>query len=881
MPISVPILATKLYTPVSRVDLVSRPRLIERLNSGLSGKLTLLSAPAGFGKTTLLATWLAQVDVSVAWLSLDEADSDPICFLNYFIAALQTVKADLGDVVLDALHAGQSPPLSALLTPLINDLVSLSTSLLLLLDDYHLIDAPPIDEALGFVLEHLPPHVHIVIATREDPQLPLARLRARRDLNELRAADLRFTADEAATFLTQTMTLALSSRDIAALETRTEGWITGLQLAALSLQRHDDATAFIATFAGSHRFVLDYLVEEVLRRQTDEVRRFLLYTSILERLNGALCDAVTGRSDGEQLLATLERSNLFVVPLDENRQWYRYHHLFADVLRNQPLDLTATLHRRACDWYARHGFVREAIRHALAAPDDERAADLIEQMWPTMEERYQSAAWLRWARALPVEVVRERPALCLGYGRSLAYAGDLDGSEAWLQAAEHGLANAQGASETQSAPLHCARAYLALAKGDVAATLHHAQQAHEQRRADDDLSAIQATALSGVAYWAVGELATADRIFSDFVVQMERAGRVVDAIEVVFAIVDIRTTRGQLRRAQQACEHAFGLLHKTDTPLMMGAEDLHRSVSELHRERGALERADDHLTAARELSEQLVIRPDWEHRLNITAARLELSRGNLDAALAFADLAAKHYTPSPLPLVRPATALKARVWICRGDLDAADDWARDLPLDGEITYLNEFAYLTFARLQLARYDLPAAHALLARLLSAARNGGRTGSVTEVLAMQALAYDAGGDTSAALTSLARALTLAEPEGYVRLFADEGAPMAALLRAAVRAKIAPDYVRRLLASLEGAATQLSATQPSATQGVLEPLSERERDVLRLLGTDLSGPDIARELTVSLNTLRTHTKNIYSKLGVHSRRAALRRAADLGLR
>ena len=419
---NIPILATKLYIPLPRPNVVLRPRLIERLNEGLHRKLTLISAPAGFGKTTLVSAWVAGCERPVAWLSLDEGDNDPTRFLTYLVAALQTIAPNIGEGVLGVLQSPQPPPTESILTALLNEITTLPDNFVLVLDDYHVIDAKPVDDALTFLLEHLPPQMHLVITTREDPQLPLARLRARGQLTELRAADLRFTPAEAAAFLNQVMGLNLSAEDIAALEDRTEGWIAGLQLAALSMQGREDVPGFIRAFAGDHRYIVDYLVEEVLQRQPERVRSFLLQTSILDRLNGPLCDAVTGQEEGNARLEALERGNFFVVPLDDKRHWYRYHHLFADVLSahllaEQP-DQVATLHRRASAWYEQHGSAADAIRHALAAEDFERAADLVELAVPAMRRSRQEATVLGWLKALPDELVhcqaRAQRWVCLG-----------------------------------------------------------------------------------------------------------------------------------------------------------------------------------------------------------------------------------------------------------------------------------------------------------------------------------------------------------------------------------------------------------------------------------------------------------------------------------
>src|SRR5437588_3044764 len=450
------ILATKLYLPRLRPNVVSRPRLLERLNAGLQRKLILISAPAGFGKTTLIREWVEGIERPIAWLSLDEGDNDPTRFLTYFVAALQTIAATLGEGVLGVLQSPQPPPTESILTALLNEITTLPDQFVLVLDDYHVIDAKPVDMVLTYLVEHLPPQMHLVIATREDPQLPLARLRARSHLTEVRAADLRFTASEAAAFLNQVMGLSLSAEDIAALEDHTEGWIAGLQLAALSMQGHQDVPGFIRAFAGDHRYIVDYLVAEVLERQPEGVRSFLLQTAILDRLSGSLCDAVTGQEEGNARLEALERGNFFVVPLDDQRHWYRYHHLFAEVLSarlmaEQPAQV-ATLHRHASAWYEQHGSVADAIRHALAAEDFGRVADLVELAVPAMARSRQEATVLGWLKALPDELVHCRPVLSVDYAGALLSSGQLEGVEARLRDAERWLDTTADKTELALAP---------------------------------------------------------------------------------------------------------------------------------------------------------------------------------------------------------------------------------------------------------------------------------------------------------------------------------------------------------------------------------------------------------------------------------------------
>ena len=541
-----PILATKLYLPRLRPNVVSRPRLIERLNEGLHRKLTLIAAPAGFGKTTLVSAWVEGIERPTAWLSLDEGDNDPTRFLTYLVAALQTIAANIGEGVLGVLQSPQPPPPEAILTALLNEITTLPDNFVLVLDDYHVIDAQAVDIALTYLVEHLPPQMHLVIATREDPQLPLARLRARSQLTELRAADLRFTASEASAFLSQVMGLSLSAEDIAALEDHTEGWIAGLQLAALSMQGHQDVPGFIQAFAGDHRYIVDYLVEEVLERQPEPVRSFLLQTSILDRLHGPLCDAVTGQEGGNARLEALERGNFFVVPLDDKRHWYRYHHLFAEVLSahllaEQP-DQVATLHRRASAWYEQHGSVADAIRHALAAEDFGRAADLVELAVPAMGRSRQEATVLGWLKALPDELVRARPVLSVHYAGALLLNGELEGVEARLRDAEQWLDTKTDMGElalTSSAELVVVdeeefrglagniavyRAAIALALGDVANTMKYARRALDLVPEDDDHWRGSAAGFLGLAYWTSGDLEAAHRSYAECMARVQRAG---------------------------------------------------------------------------------------------------------------------------------------------------------------------------------------------------------------------------------------------------------------------------------------------------------------------------------------------------------------------
>ncbi|GLV59154.1 LuxR family transcriptional regulator [Dictyobacter sp. S3.2.2.5] len=900
-----PILTTKLYLPRLRPNVVLRPRLLERLHEGLHRKLTLISAPAGFGKTTLVSEWVAEIGRPTAWLSLDEGENDLTRFLTYLIAALQTVVPNIGEGVLSALQSSQSPPTEAILTGLLNEISVLPDRFVLVLDDYHVIDARPVDSALAYLVEHLPPPMHLVIVTREDPSLPLARLRARDLLTELRVADLRFTSSEAAAFFTQVMGLTLSAQDIAALEGRTEGWIAGLQFAALALQDRRDISGFIRTFAGDHRYIMDYLVEEVLQGQPESVRSFLLQTSILDRLSGPLCDAVTGQKDGFAQLEALERGNFFVIALDDRRHWYRYHHLFADVLSvrlmTEQSDQVSTLHRRARRWYEKNGSTSDAIHHALAGGDFERAADLIELAVPEMRRSRQDATLRDWLKALPNELIHFRPVLSVGYTWALLAGGELEAAHARLRDAEQWLGPVTGASSLTPIPsgqmvvvdkeefrrlpaaIAVYRAAIAQVMGDVPGTIKYARLVLDLLPEEDYLGRGAAASLLGLASWTNGDLEVAHQAFADGLALVQKAGNLSDAISGTIALADIRIAQGRLREAMRRYERSLREALAWSKPVLQGTADLYVGMSELYREKNDLDVAMLYLSKSKELGERTGLPLNWS-RWYVARARISEAQGDLDGSLNHLQEAEHLYRRDIFPNVRPISALKARVWARQERLDEAFGWAREqsLSVGDDLSYIREFEHITLARVLLARYKSDQVDQsvfeslrLLERLLKAAEDSGRTGSVIEILILQALAYQAQDDIPAALVPLRRALTLAAPEGYVRVFVDEGSPMAVLLEEVARHAIVPGYVRQLLS-----ATNANEDRTLIKQGLIEPLSERELEVLQLLKTDLTGPEIARKLIVSLNTMRTHTKNIYSKLGVNTRRAAVRRAEELDL-
>ncbi len=658
------ILATKLYVPPPRAKVVLRPGLIERLNEGMHCKLTLISASAGFGKTTLVSEWLAGRQRPVAWLSLDEEDNNPTRFLTYFIAALQTITANIGKGLLAILQSPQPSPTEAILTTLLNDITTIPDSFVLVLDDYHVIDSQPVDQALVFLVEHLPPQMHLVIATREDPHLPLARLRARGQLTELRAADLRFSPAEAANFLNQVMGLNLSEKEIVALETRTEGWIAGLQLAALSMRGQQDVPGFIQAFAGDHRYIVDYLVAEVLQRQPEPVRSFLLQTAILDRLNGSLCDAVTTLEGGSARLEALQRGNFFVIPLDDKRNWYRYHHLFAEVLHihlmaEQP-DQVSTLHRRASEWYEHNGSAADAIRHALAAEDFARAADLIELVMPTMNRSRQFATLLGWLKALPDGLVRVRPVLSTWYASVSMSSGELGGVEPRLRDAERWLdttADRHARPETPAAGMVVVdeaefhrlpgmialiRAGQALARGDMPETVKNARRVLDLAPEDDLLMLGGAASQLGLAAWTSGDLETARRMTAEGTENVRLAGYISSAIGGSIVLADIQIAQGRLHEAMTTYERGLQWATEPGAPVLQGAADIYVGMSALQREHNDLKTATQHLLTSQALGELAGLQQN-PYRWCAAMARIREAQGDLDGALDLLDQAERLY----------------------------------------------------------------------------------------------------------------------------------------------------------------------------------------------------------------------------------------------
>jgi LuxR family transcriptional regulator, maltose regulon positive regulatory protein len=900
------LLTTKLYVPRAHPNLVPRPRLGERLTEGMSRKLTLISAPAGFGKTTLLSEWrMIHLDSEypLAWVTLEEDDNDPSRFLSYLIAALQAIEADTGEAALALLRSPQPALPESVLSTLINEIAAVSYDFTLVLDDYHAIDAQPVHGAIAFLLEHMPPQMHLVIASRTDPPLPLARLRAQGQVTEIRAADLRFSPQEAAAFLNDVMDLGLPTEVVVALAAVTEGWIVGLQLAALSMRERSDVSGFIDAFKGSHRYILDYLTEEVIEQQPAPVQAFLLETSILDRLTARLCDEVTGRDDGQMMLERLEHANLFTIPLDDERLWYRYHHLFADMLRHrlrqsQP-ERVAELHRRATGWYERQGLVDDAIRQALAAGDDEWAARLVEQNTEAVVMRSEGATLLRWLETLPEELVRSRPRLSIAYAIASLFGGRLEAVEPLLQDAERALGGSPEASRASPAEkgaggwladvsgcIAIIRSDLARMRGNTPRAIELSHQALSRLHKDSTYLRSKAAWNLGIAYWMSGDLLATERAFVELTTDNRTAGNAYLPLLASYGLGHLQAVQGRLHEAAEAYQRALQLGNEEGKPSLPVAGWAYLGMSELLYEWNDLDAAMRHIMEGLELGKRVGTAGPLATGYTFLA-RVRQARGDASGALK-AIQKAQQIAPDPDThhLFNPLAPHWVRVWLAQGDVKAAARWAweRELGIEDELTFPREVEHIVLARVLIAQNRSDEALRLLERLLSAALAGGRTGRMIEILVLQTLARLAEDDTSGAVRTLARALPLAEPEGYVRIFVDEGASMAALLRSAASGGASPGYAGELLVAFrhpaESSVPCIEATPPGVAQLLPQPLSERELEVLQLIASGLSNREIAQELFVTPGTVKRHTHNIYGKLEVRSRTQAVARARDLNL-
>jgi len=869
------LLATKLYIPPARKNLVPRQRLIQTLEEAWQQdkKLTLVSASAGYGKTTLVIEWLRGLQTKSAWLSLDKTDNDPARFLAYLIAALQMVDRSIGENTRAMLQSPQSLPPEVVLTTLINEIAIAPTSFILVLDDYHVIEALPIHQQLDFLVEHQPPQMHLVVITREDPPLPLARLRARGQMVEIRQDDLRFLPEECADFLQRIMGLNLSVGDIKALERRTEGWIVGLQLAALSMQGRDDggeytASAFVKAFTGGSHYVLDYLIEEVFERQSAEVQDFLLKTSILDRLSGPLCDAVVDRTGSRSMLERLEHANLFIIPLDQSCTWYRYHHLFAELLR-QRLHSTETLsepelHRLASQWFAAEKFLPEAIHHALAATDWELAAELIGDHSVMMLRNGELITMLGWLKLLPDQVVFERPQLCRDYSWALTLTGQLDAADVYLRQAE---AAVQG-DDALLGTILVARAYYLRVCGDIPQAIEGARRALAVLPQTDSLSRSLGAVTLGLAYWNYGDFQEAERAFMEVDRAAQQSGNHYARMTALTYLGVIQGVYGRLHRAAELCRQVIQIGERSPT-----VAPAHIELGALLYEWNDLESAIHQLQIGIELSQRtgnLLIQSDGYRILAI----VQMASGSPDAAMATIQKArelASSHQGSPLNRMRNA-ACQVQLALAQNDLATARDWAEQVKEAADASLLYPRLGLTPVRLLLAQGDKIQAAERLVELHETASQAGWSSGAIEVCALQALATTAPAD---ALHFLRDALQMAQPEGFIRTFVDKGEPMKALLeRLRSQGGELKEYILTILSAF-GRPCRASPSQP-----LVEPLSERELDVLRLLGQGMSNGEIAKRLVVSVGTVKTHVHSIINKLGVNSRMQAVARAKELAL-
>jgi LuxR family transcriptional regulator, maltose regulon positive regulatory protein len=908
------LLATKLHVPRPQRGFVPRPRLACALDEGLARRLILVCAPAGFGKTALLADWIRRGQRPVAWLSLEAADNDPARFWRYVVAALDRAPPGIAERVGPLLGPPAPRSFEGLVTALINELAAWpgEDEVVLVLDDYHEIDAQQVHGSLEFLLEHLPPGLHLVLASRSDPPLPLPRLRAGGQLAELRADDLRFTAAEAAALLRESAGADLPAAAVAALEARTEGWVAGLQLAALSLGGQADPAGFVAAFSGSHRYVLDYLAEEVLDRQREELRTFLLETSVLERLSGGLCDAVTGRADSQAMLEQVERVGLFLVPLDDVRGWWRYHHLFADLLRarlqHERPGRVQALHRAAAAWCEEHGLADDVVRYALAAGDPAWAARLIERHADVFLLRSEGATLQRWLAALPAGLAGSRPRLLLAQARLALLSHRVEAAEVALDAAERALASAPGVADEPFEPsvgraeshlanvpaaIALGRTLLAVLHGDAERAITFGRRTLAEVGEGEWLLRSHANGYLGVAEWLRGQLAEAERALSSSIAQGRAAGQPTMTAWGYQDLGQVQRAQGRLDTAAGTYRQALEVAAATSRTDLPAAGIGYVGLAEVAYQRNELD------TALRHVGEGIGARRQMNFTQPLatglaTLAWIRQAQGDAAGAREAMEEAGQAAPgPGVAGLLNPVPAQRARLQLAQGEVAAAARWAqqRGLGPDDEPGYLREPEYLVLARVLLAQDHPGPALGLLARLHAAAVSQDRTGSVIEIQALHALALAAAGEEEAAVDALAQALTLACPQGYVRVFADEGPPMAALLGRLVAAQQAKHAAARgvelgCLARVLRAFGGKNAMEGSrrgaaaAVPGLVEQLTARELEVLVLLAAGTPNQHIAEQLVVTLDTVKKHVSHLLGKLGAANRTEAVTRARQLGL-
>jgi LuxR family maltose regulon positive regulatory protein len=894
-------LTTKLYLQPARQTLVDRPVLLEQLKEGLRGKLTLVSAPAGFGKTSLVAAWRKDCETPLAWVSLDEEDNEPLRFLDYLIGALQTVDTDLGDESAELLRRTATPPLKVVLTSLLNEINAYDKEFVVAFDDYHVIHDNGIHDALSYLIERLAPHAHALIATRSDPPFPLGRMRARGELKELRASDLRFGTTEATAFLNEVMNLELTPNDVAALEERTEGWIAGLQLSALTLQGRENRSELVKEFAGDNRFVLDYLLEEVLNCQTEQVQDFLLRTSVLTRLNGGLCDALTDDGGGHLMLEQLERANLFLIRLDGRGEWFRYHHLFADLLRlklkqKQP-GAIRELQIKASQWCADNNLSDEAIAYALAAQDWDRALALIEPIAFPIISMGGFSRLNHWVEAIPESAFKTRPLLFRFYIPTLLYKEEFDKVEKYVQIIEAGapeelrqqLMSLVWSSRSLAAAARC--------QGDWAEECSHKAS---QFLLPDDLVQRAVVMQTKVRFNSVrGDTNVIEQALQAALPVYRQAEHLIFQVWGTMALGIVRLMQARLREAADYLRRGqtFAREHIPNRPETLLYSyvflcDVHREWNELDVAKSYL---NDALTLIRQTGRECF--PGFiAENMKSVAFMLDLCNDQLQADLLI-DQALRRVRRWGNEVVEPQLEALAALMTMRrrGDMAVVNRWAETCGLshEDEADYVLEYQHLIFARWLIAAGKGKQALSLLARLLPAAEKGGRQHTVIEILVLQAIAHQTAGNEAEAIKPLEKALVMAQPESFARTFIDEGEPLSKLLLELLKQKgkrweaEKPELLRYVvkLKDAFGPSAPVPTARMAATESealpwwyVEDPLSERELEVLQHVGRGLSNQEIADKLFLSAGTVKRHMSNIYQKLDVHSRTQALERARSL---
>jgi len=904
-----PLLETKLYIPTPPQALVQRLRLIERLNEGMKGKLVLISAPAGFGKTTLLSDWIQQSKMPVAWFSVDKGNNDPVHFLNYIIAGLQTVDSSIGKAARNLMKSLQLLPIQSILINIINDVVSIKEDFILVLDDYHLVDTQQVHNLITFLLDQLPQQMHLIIATRSDPPLPLSRFRSQNQLIEIRAADLIFTTDETSLFLNEKLSLGLSENDIALLESRTEGWIAGLQLAALSLKGRKNKSSFINAFKGVDRYIVDYLVEEVLTRQSERIQNFLLQTSILDRLSGPLCDAVTQQTDSQEMLSALEKANLFIFPLDNERHWFRYHHLFADLLhqrlRQKHSEHIPELHHRAYDWYLRNELKYEAVDHLIAAQDFDRATHLIKEIAEIDWDRGRESKLFEWFKILPEEKICSSPQLCIFHARELLESGYREEAERRLQEAEGMLESvvekASEESKGKSAPrpnidkvdlqgrIAVIRAWMASYRGDIPKIIQYARLALKSLRKEDLMwRSVAATSLGFAHGWSGdGDLIKAHLAFSEAKDISETAGNIYMYLLASHSLYVIEMMQGQLKKNIEKFQNLIQLSEESGMSRIGIAGSNYGALGYLFCEINQFEEGIPLIKKGIRIAEL------GQDTITLVGGYFNLIRAlyykrDFASAQGIIQKIKKIAEDFALPpwMTHTLEACQALIWLITGNLNAATQWVKErgLSIDDELSQRQEAEHAVLARILIKQDRLDEADHLLKRLIENAKACTHNRTIIEMRLLKALTFYKKNEIDSALDELKQALALAEPEGFIQTFVIEGQPMAELLekilgekkKTAAKEKFSFSraYAKKLLLVFK------ASKPPKKDLGLAEPLSQRELEVLHLIAAGLTNQEIAQKLFISLNTVRSHTKNINTKINVHNRTQAVARAKELGL-